>query len=367
MNISFATGFGELMAGYPESPATAAPSPARLQKLLVQEYLTPAEFHLLLSPAAESLLEPLAQRARELTLRHFGRTMQLYTPLYLANHCINGCTYCGYRSAQPIERHQLSFDELRREAAVIAATGLRHILVLTGESPRQTTVEYIGECVKILRDYFTSVAIEVYPMQTAEYRHLAEQGADSLTIYQETYDRDRYAELHPYGPKRDYDFRLGAPERGCQAGLRAVNIGALLGLSDPRQDFFRTGLHAHWLQANHPGVEISISLPRIRPVPGGFQPTEIVTDRMLAQFITAFRLFMPRAGITLSTRERAAIRDGMVHLGVTRMSAGSTTAVGGHTGQTKTGQFEIDDTRSVAEIAAMLYQANLHPVFKDWQ
>ena len=141
MNISFATGFGELMAGYPESPATAATSPARLQKLLVQEHLTPAEFHLLLSPAAESLLEPLAQRARELTLRHFGRTMQLYTPLYLANHCINGCTYCGYRSAQPIERHQLSFDELRREAAVIAATGLRHILVLTGESPRQTTVE----------------------------------------------------------------------------------------------------------------------------------------------------------------------------------------------------------------------------------
>jgi 2-iminoacetate synthase len=355
------------MAAYPGSPADASPSLAGLEKLLVQEYLAPAEFRLLLSPAAEPLLESLAQRARELTLRHFGRTMQLYTPLYLANHCVNGCTYCGYRSAQPIERHQLSFDELRQEAAVISATGLRHILVLTGESPRQTTLEYIGDCVKILREYFSSVAIEIYPLQTAEYQYLAAQGADSLTLYQETYDRERYAELHPYGPKRDYDFRLGAPERGCQAGLRAVNLGALLGLGDPRQDFFRTALHAHYLQARYPGVEISISLPRLRPVPGCFQPTEVVTDRMLAQFITAFRLFMPRAGITLSTRERAELRDGMMHLGVTRMSAGSTTAVGGHTGQTKTGQFEIDDTRNVAEIAAKLYQSGLQPVFKDWQ
>lgn len=367
MNAPSSSRFCELMAGSVDSPAGAIPSQNKLRQLLLQEHLTPADFRLLLSPVAETLLEPLAQRARELTLRHFGRTMQLYTPLYLANHCVNGCTYCGYRAAQPIERHQLSFDELRQEAAAIAATGLRHILVLTGESPRQTTVEYIGECVKILREYFTSVAIEVYPMQAAEYRYLAEQGADSLTIYQETYDRGRYAELHPYGPKRDYDFRLGAPERGCQAGLRAVNIGALLGLSEPRQDFFIAGCHAHWLQANYPGVEISISLPRIRPVPGGFQPSVAVSDRMLAQFITAFRLFMPRAGITLSTRERATLRDGMIHLGVTRISAGSSTAVGGHTGQTKTGQFEIDDTRSVAEITAMLYQANLQPVFKDWQ
>jgi 2-iminoacetate synthase len=309
----------------------------------------------------------MAQRARELTLRHFGRTMQLYTPLYLANHCVNGCTYCGYNACLPVQRAQLTFGQLRQEAAAIAATGLRHILVLTGESPGKTTVEYIGECVKILRDYFTSIAIEVYPLQTAEYQYLADQGADSLTIYQETYDRNRYAELHPYGPKRDYDFRLGAPERGCQAGLRAVNIGALLGLADARQDFFITGLHAHWLQANYPGVEISVSLPRIRPVAGGFQPAAIVTDRMLAQFVTAFRLFMPRAGITLSTRERATIRDGMIHLGVTRISAGSSTAVGGHTGQGTAGQFEIDDTRSVAEITAMLYRANLQPVFKDWQ
>ncbi len=359
--------FRDLLAAYPGSPADASPSPAQLEKLLAQEHLTPAEFRLLLAPAAETLLEPLAQRARELTLRHFGRTMQLYTPLYLANHCVNGCTYCGYRSAQSIERHQLSFDELRQEAAVISATGLRHILVLTGESPRQTTLEYIGGCVKILRDYFSSVAIEIYPLQTTEYQYLAAQGADSLTLYQETYDRERYAELHPYGPKRDYDFRLGAPERGCQAGLRAVNIGALLGLSDPRQDFFCTALHAHYLQAKYPGVEISVSLPRLRPVPGCFQPTAVVTDLMLAHFITAFRLFMPRAGITLSTRERAALRDGMMHLGVTRMSAGSTTAVGGHTGQTKTGQFEIDDTRSVAEITAKLYQSGLQPVFKDWQ
>ena len=349
------------------SPAAATPEVPALQRLLTQDRLTPAEFRLLLSPAAETLLEPLARRAQELTLRHFGRTMQLYTPLYLANYCVNGCTYCGYSAGQRIERHRLTPDQLRREAEVIAATGLRHVLVLTGESLTHTPPDYIGGCIEILRDYFTSIAIEIYPLNVDSYRELAGRGADSLTLYQETYDRTRYAELHPYGPKRDYDFRLAAPERACQAGLRAVNIGALLGLHDARLEFLLTGLHAHCLQEQYPGVDLAVSLPRIRPVPGGFQPAVEVTDQMLAQFIAAFRLFMPRAGIALSTRERASIRDGLIHFGVTRLSAGSNTAVGGRTCQSGSGQFEIDDHRGVAEISAMLYQAGRQPVFKDWQ
>ena len=367
MSATPPTGFAGILDANVGVPDTEMPSPFQLQRLLAKEHLTPAEFRQLLSPAAEALLEPMARRAQELTVRHFGRTIQLYTPLYLANHCVNGCTYCGYRASQPMTRAQLNHAQLRCEAAAIAATGLRQVLVLTGESPRQTTVQYIGECVQILRDYFSSIAIEVYPLTTADYQYLAAQGADSLTIYQETYDRERYAELHPYGPKRDYAFRLDAPERGCQAGLRAVNIGALLGLGDARQDFWHTGLHAHYLQTQYPGCEIAVSLPRIRPVPGGFQPAVEVTDRMLAQFIIALRLFMPRVGISLSTREPATVRNGLVQLGVTRLSAGSSTAVGGHTGHTTTGQFEIADTRSVAAISAMLYQAGLQPVFKDWQ
>lgn len=349
------------------SPELATPSRSSLEGILAADHLTAADFHRLLSPAAETLLESLARRSRELTLRHFGRAIQLYTPLYLANHCVNGCLYCGYGARRRIVRTRLEADDLRREAETIAATGLRHILALTGESARHTPPEYLGQCVEILRGYFPSVAIEVYPLETEAYRQLRSQGVDSLTIYQEVYDRDIYARMHPFGPKRDYDFRLAAPASGCQAGLRAVNIGALLGLHDPRKEFFLAGLHARHLQRLHPGVEISISLPRLRPVPGGFPPPAPASDRMLAQFVAAFRLFMPRAGITLSTREGASLRDGLVKMGVTRMSAGSVTSVGGHTQPREPGQFEIDDSRSVAEIHAMLKRAGLQPVFKDWE
>ncbi|MFA5205929.1 MAG: 2-iminoacetate synthase ThiH [Lentisphaeria bacterium] len=359
--------FQEVLEAAPPWPETESPSRSRLERILGQDRLSTEDFRLLLSPAAEALLEPLARRARELTVRHFGRTMQLFTPLYLANHCINGCRYCGYHAGGTVERHQLSHDELRREAAAIAATGLRHILVLTGEAPKQTPLEYIGGCVAALREWFSSIAVEIYPLTTDGYRYLAGQGADSLTLYQEAYDRDCYARMHPFGPKRDFDFRLEAPERGCQAGLRAVNIGALLGLHDARREFFLTGLHAQYLQEKYPGVEIAISPPRIRPVPGGFQPPVEVTDRMLVQFVTAFRLFMPRAGITLSSRERAEIRDGLAPLCVTRMSAGSNTAVGGRTRPGQTGQFEIDDARSVPEMCESLCRAGRQPVFKDWQ
>jgi len=229
-------------------------------------------------------------------------------------------------------------------------------------------VEYMAECVQVLKRTFTSISIEVYPLAVEEYAALAAVGVDGMTLYQEVYDQDIYAELHPKGPKRDYHFRLDAPERACRAGLRAVNIGALLGLADWRKEAFFSGLHADYLQRAFPDVEISVSPPRMRPHVGGFPPKVIVSDRNLVQYILAFRLFMPRGGITVSTRENAALRDHLVRLGVTKMSAGVSTAVGGRaTGQEEPGQFEISDERGVAEMATMLYGQGYQPVFKDWQ
>jgi 2-iminoacetate synthase len=275
--------------------------------------------------------------------------------------------YCSFNAANKLHRTKLTLDEVAAEAEIIAATGLKHILLLTGESRQHTPVSYIKDCVQVLRRRFTSVSIEIYPLSEEEYRELCEAGVDGLAIYQETYDRDVYKYLHPAGPKRDYSYRLDAPERGCRAGMRTVNIGALLGLSGWRREAFLTGLHADYLQRKYPHVEVSISPPRMRPHVGGFQPSEDVTDVNLAQYVTAFRLFMPRSGVTLSTREAPFFRDNMTRLGVTKMSGGTSTAVGGHSHGGETGQFEIADGRSVAEMSRMLYGQGYQPVFKDWQ
>ena len=345
-----------------------AVSHADVQRVLSKQALAPEDFLCLLSPAAAPHLEQMAQQAHALTVSQFGRTMVLYTPLYLSNFCTNSCLYCGFNKNNRIVRRQLTLAEVDLEARTIAATGLKHILILTGDAQAKASLEYIQDCCAVLRRYFPAIGMEIYALTQADYRRLIEAGIDSLTIYQETYNEARYDQLHPKGPKRDYRFRLDAPERACKAGMRAVNVGALLGLDDWHRDAFFTGLHAHYLQRCYPETEISVSLPRMRPHAGGFQPDCIVEDRHIVQIMTALRLFMPRVGITISTRESARFRDRLLPLGVTRMSAGSCTAVGGRTDAEKgVGQFDISDERSVAEMVAMLRRAGWQPVYKDWQ
>jgi len=338
-----------------------------VERAIEKERLTEIDYLVLLSPRAERHLEKMAQKAHYLTVRHFGKVILLYTPLYLANYCVNHCVYCGFRLNSVLERKKLSLDEVEAEAKMIAASGLKHILILTGESREQSPVSYIRECIEVLKKYFTSISIEIYPLEECEYAGLISAGVDGLTIYQEVYNEKVYADLHPAGPKRNYRFRLEAPERACRAGIRTVNVGALLGLYDWRSEAFFTGLHANYLQNVYPAVEVSISPPRIRPYPGEYQPVVTVSDKNLVQYILAFRLFMPRGGITVSTRERAELREHLVKLGATKMSAGSCTAVGGRSNKHSTGQFEIWDGRSVAEMADMLYSQGYQPVYKDWQ
>lgn len=340
---------------------------ADVRRAIHKDRLTPLDYLTLLSPRAEAHLEEIAQKAHRLTVQHFGRVILLFTPIYVANYCTNQCLYCGFKATNRLERKKLTPAEVEEEARIIAATGLKHILLLTGESRSKSPVSYIRECVEILKKYFTSIGIEVYPLEEEEYRELVEAGVDGFCMYQEVYDEEVYARLHPAGPKRNYRYRLEAPERACRAGMRTVNIGALLGLHEWRTEAFFTGLHADYLQRAYPEVEISISPPRMRPELGGFEPPVKVTDRNLVQYILAFRLFMPRGGVTISSRERAELRDHLVRLGVTKMSAGSNTAVGGRSHPEAVGQFEISDGRSVAEMAAMIYSQGYQPVYKDWQ
>ncbi|MDF9407395.1 2-iminoacetate synthase ThiH [Pelotomaculum isophthalicicum JI] len=338
-----------------------------VERVLEKNRLTEIDYLTLLSPRAEGHLEKMAQKAHRLTVQHFGKVMLLYTPLYLANYCVNHCIYCGFRVHSGLERKKLSLDEVEAEAEMIAATGLKHILILTGESRKKSPVKYIRECIEVLKKYFTSISIEIYPLEEQEYAELISAGVDGLTIYQEAYNEKVYAEIHPAGPKRNYRYRLEAPERACRAGIRTVNVGALLGLHEWRSEAFFAGLHANYLQRLYPAVEVSISPPRIRPYPGEFQTFVTVNDKNLVQYVLAYRLFMPRGGVTISTRERAELREHLVKLGATKMSAGSCTAVGGRSNTQSTGQFEISDRRSVAEMAGMLYAQGYQPVYKDWQ
>jgi 2-iminoacetate synthase len=339
-----------------------------VQRALSKRTLTSGDFLCLLSPAAGAHLEPMAQKAHALTVAQFGRTMVLYTPLYLSNFCTNSCLYCGFSRKNRIDRRRLSLEAVEREARAIADSGLKHILILTGDAPAVAGVDYIESCCRVLRRYFPAIGIEVYALSEADYRRLIDAGVESLTLYQETYNPDLYRRLHPEGPKRDYRYQLDAPERACRAGMRAVNLGALLGLDDWRRDAFFTGLHAHYLQELYAQTEIGVSLPRMRPHAGGFQPVCRVEDRHIVQIMTALRLFMPRVGTAISTRESAPFRDRLVPLGVTRMSAGSCTAVGGRTDSSgSTGQFDIADERSVKEMVAMLRRAGWQPVFQDWR
>ncbi len=360
------TGFAQECQRYQSLSLTAAKE--AVEEALQKERLTPHDFAALLSPAAEAYLEAMAQKAHRLTVQHFGRTILLYTPLYLSDYCSNRCLYCGFSSQQRIPRHHLQLAQVEAEGKAIAASGLRHILLLTGDAPKLASLDYLSDCLKALRPHFASLALEIYALDKEGYQRLAAAGADQMTMYQETYDPVRYAEVHPAGPKRDYHFRLAAPEAACQAGLRGVNLGALLGLSaDWRRDAFFTALHAHYLLQRYPEVDISLSFPRLRPHGGSFRAAADVSDRNLVQFILASRLFLPRSGMTLSTRESADLRNHLLPLGITKMSAGVSTAVGGHTGTGENGQFEIADRRSVAEMCRSLREHGYQPVMKDWQ
>lgn len=341
---------------------------AGVRRALGKKTLSGKDYLALLSPAAEPYLEQMAQKAHRLTVAQFGRSMVLFTPMYLSNFCTNRCLYCGFNQSNNIARRRLTLEQVEAESRTIAEMGIRHILILTGDAPSIAGVDYVEECCHVLRRTFPAIGIEIFAVSEEAYGRLIRAGVDSLTLYQETYNESLYSHLHPQGPKRDYRFRLDAPERACRAGMRAVGIGALLGLDDWRRDAFFTGLHASYLQDRYPETEIGVSLPRMRPHVGGYPPASIVEDRHVVQIMTAMRLFMPRVGITISTRESARFRDRLLPLGVTRMSAGSCTAVGGRIDtEESVGQFDISDERSVPEMAAMLRRAGWQPVYKDWQ
>lgn len=344
----------------------ASVTPKKVAAILERDTLTEKDYLALLSDAATPFLEPMAQKADELTRCHFGNVIFMFTPLYISNYCDNACAYCSFGRQQQIKRRHLSTEEIRAEAERISASGIRHILVLTGEARGRATPSYCATAVRILRDYFSAIAIEIYPLTEDEYGGIVECGADGLTIYQETYDEECYAVLHKGGPKQDYGFRLDAPERACRQGMRTVTVGALLGLSDPARDAFSAGLHAAYLQWNFPDVEVSLSFPRLRPLVADFKQGYEVSDRRLVQMMVAARLFLPTAGITLSTRESAPFRNAAIRLGVTRMSAGVSTAVGGRTSPEATPQFEIADTRTVDEVKTDLLRLGFQPVMQDW-
>ncbi|OCA91966.1 2-iminoacetate synthase ThiH [Pseudobacillus wudalianchiensis] len=321
----------------------------------------------LLSPAAAERLEEMAQKAHWLTVQNFGKTISLYAPLYLTDYCVNKCAYCSFSFDNDFPRRKLTALEIDQEAKALKDMGIQHVILLTGESRVHSSVSYLAESARILRKHAASIAIEVQPLDAEEYHQLFQAGVDGLTVYQEVYNEEVYKDIHIKGPKRNYRYRLDAPERGCQAGMRSINIGALLGMDNWRKEVFFTALHARYLQKKYIETDIAVSFPRIRPNLGGFEPRVNVEDKDLVQAMLAFRLFMPRAGITLSTREEAELRDHLIKLGVTKMSAASSTVVGGYANKKEdNSQFEISDTRSVEEVKHRLKQLGYQPVSKDW-
>ena len=344
-----------------------AVTPKRVEAALAAERRNTADLGALLAPAATAYLEPMARLARDATRRFFGRNISLYTPMYIANHCVNECVYCGYNRKNDIRRASLSFEEIEAEAAAIAATGLQEILLLTGESKLHSQVGYIAEAVKILRRHFRCVGIEVYPMDEDEYRIIHEAGADYVSVYQETYDPELYDRVHLSGPKKNYAYRFHANDRALAAGFRGASFGALLGLGGFRRDVLACGAHASMMLAKYPWAEVGFSVPRIRPYPNQEKNEVDVHEPELLQVILALRLFMPWAAISLSTRESGWFRDHCIGLGVTRMSAGVSTGVGGHSSEEKGDQqFHKADDRGVEEIKAVIAAHGCQPVFNDY-
>ena len=343
---------------------------------LEHESCTIEDFKALLSPAAEPFLEQIAQKARLETGKHFGNTVYLFTPLYIANYCENYCVYCGFNCYNKINRLKLNYEQIEHEMKVIAESGMEEILILTGESRSMSSVEYIGEACKLARKYFRMVGLEIYPVNTDEYRYLHECGADYVTVFQETYDTDKYETLHLAGHKRVWPYRFDAQERALMGGMRGVAFSALLGLSDFRKDALATGLHAYFLQRKYPHAEISLSCPRLRPIINNDKISPLdVHETQLCQIICAYRIFMPFAGITVSSRESAQFRNGIVKIAATKVSAGVSTGIGDHetkySGKQKNSlqgdeQFEIDDSRSLNKMYSDISGEGLQPVLNDY-
>lgn len=352
-----------------------------------------ADFSLLISPAASEFLETLCLRSQQLTQRRFGKVIRFFAPLYLSNECVNNCAYCGFSRDNPIARVTLSVEEVLREARALKQQGFRNILLVSGEHPKFVSNDYLAQCVRMVHKEFPSVSLEIGPLKTEEYRDLVQAGADGLVIYQETYDRNTYSAMHTSGPKRDFEWRIETPERAYAAGFRRLGISALYGLADWRSEALSVAAHAEYLLRNCWKSQITISLPRLRPCAGQFQPLTQMSDRDLVQLVCAFRLMFPDVGIVLSTRESAKLRNGLFRVGITLTSAGSHTDPGGYTGagkeklhqtvrgkvvelasgasewatpQAATGQFSIADERSADEVAEFIRNLGYEPVWKDW-
>ena len=339
-----------------------------IKRTLSKESLNEFDFLNLLSDSAKNYLEEMAYRAQKNYIRHFGRVIQLYIPIYISNYCSSDCSYCGFSKKNKIKRKHLSKEEIEQEAKEIAKTGIKHILLLTGEAKKIADMDYLKMAVTVLKKYFSSIAIEIYPLDIKEYKELKKVGVDSLTVYQEVYDKDIYHQVHTSGEKTDYLYRLQTPERGAKAGFRAINIGVLFGLGDIQKEAFFSGIHAKYLMDKYLECEISLSLPRINHAEGEYEPKYQLDDKTFLQIMLAYRIYMPMIGINVSTRERPSFRDNLVGLGVTKMSAGSKTDVGGYEGKdTSTPQFDISDERSVQEIVKMIKSKGYQPVFKDWE
>ena len=374
-----------------------AASGATVREAVGKSRLSLADFAALISPAAAENLETLCARSQKLTQQRFGKTIRLFAPLYLSNECINNCSYCGFSRDNSILRVTLSLDEVRREAAELKAQGFRNLLLVAGEHPKFVSNGYMRDCIAALHTDWPSVSLEVGPMETEEYRPLVAAGSDGLIVYQETYDRAVYAEMHTAGPKRNFDWRLETPERAYAAGFRRLGISPLYGLADWRFEALSVAAHAEYLLRNCWKSSITISLPRLRPCAGEFQPLTHLGDRDLVQLVCAFRLMFPDVGLVLSTREPAKLRNGLIPLGITMMSAGARTEPGGYTGAGKekihhtergiikeiasgssewapqperatnaTGQFQIADERPPHEVAAQIRHLGYEPVWKDW-
>ena len=360
------------MNSYDYSKYTAADVKAALE----HDNCTVEDFKALLSPAAEPFLEQMAQRARLETSKHFGNTVYLFTPLYIANYCENYCVYCGFNCYNHIKRMKLSIEQIEKEMKVIAESGMEEILILTGESRAQSNVEYIGEACKLARKYFRMVGLEIYPVNTEEYKYLHECGADYVTVFQETYDTDKYEQLHLLGHKRVWPYRFDAQERALRGSMRGVAFSALLGLSDFRKDALASALHVYYLQRKYPHAEMSLSCPRLRPIINNDKINPLdVHEKQLCQVLCAYRIFLPFVGITVSSRESAEFRNGIVKIAATKVSAGVSTGIGDHeskyTGKETDDvqgdeQFEIDDNRSLDKMYKDIAEEGLQPVLNDY-
>ena len=360
------------MNSYDYSKYTAVDVKAALE----HNTCTIEDFKALLSPAAEPFLEQMAERARLETSKHFGNTVYLFTPLYIANYCENYCVYCGFNCYNHIKRMKLSQEQIEKEMKVIADSGMEEILILTGESRGQSNVEYIGEACKLARKYFRMVGLEIYPVNTDEYKYLHECGADYVTVFQETYDTDKYEQLHLLGHKRVWPYRFDAQERALRGGMRGVAFSALLGLSDFRKDALASALHVYYLQRKYPHAEMSLSCPRLRPIINNDKINPLdVHEKQLCQVLCAYRIFLPYVGITVSSRESAEFRNGIVKIAATKVSAGVSTGIGDHESKYMgkesdevqgDEQFEIDDNRSLDKMYKDIAEEGLQPVLNDY-